>query len=110
MRKSILLFILTPAFLFPLAALVIVLRNQAFLNTSFSIIVLYILVIAAVIFFLGKSEFLEGNIHGLILFLSFTGGYFLLAQVFNRADVNTNNIYFAADNASWLQRMSLEDG
>src|SRR5689334_1127939 len=114
MRKWIFPFIFAPALLFPVAALCIALRNLSIFSFSssfpvFSIIFLAIASILSVLF-LKKRNLLQENIDGLILLFSFTLGYFVLAGLFNKVETNTNNVYFAADNWSWLWRMALEDG
>jgi hypothetical protein len=72
--------------------------------------VLFILAFSAVLMFQQKSTLLQRNSHGLILFLLFTLGYFFMASILNKPDINTNNIYFGADSASWAQRMAGADG
>lgn len=102
--------------IFPLAVLLIGLRNpsifqaSSFLNVFPLSAILLILLIVIILFLLEKSKLLEGNIKGLILLFSFTSGYFLLGNIFNKTNINTNNIYFEADSWSWLRRMSFEDG
>jgi hypothetical protein len=114
MRKQIFLLIFAPALLFPLAAFFIALRNPSifpfFPDPPISIIFFFILAIGLLFFFLKRGNLLQENIQGLILFAFFTMGYFILSALFNRVDLNTNNVYFEADNWSWLRRMSLEDG
>jgi hypothetical protein len=63
-----------------------------------------------VLIFPQRSTLLRENFHGLILFFLFTLGYFLMASILNKPDINTNNIYFAADSGSWYQRMAAVDG
>jgi hypothetical protein len=114
MRKQIFHLVFGPAILFPLAALFIALRNPSifsfFSQVPTSTIAFFIAAICIMVVFLKRNEFLQQNVHGLILLISFSVGYFLLAGLFNRVDINTNNIYFGADNWSWLRRMALEDG
>jgi hypothetical protein len=114
MRKQIFPLVFGPAFLFPLAVFFIALRNPSifpfFLDPPFPVIFFFILAISILIFFLKRANHLQENIHGLILLFLFTMGYFILSALFNRADLNTNNIYFEADSWSWLRRMALEDG
>jgi hypothetical protein len=105
-----------PSALFPLAALVIGLRNpiifqapSLFSNSPF-LVILFLIIIGALLFLSRRSSLLRENISGLVLFFLFTTGYFLLATIFNKPDINTNNIYFAADSWSWLQRIAFEDG
>lgn len=40
----------------------------------------------------------------------FTSGYFLTASILNKTGVNTNNLYFSSDSASWYLRMAGEEG
>ncbi len=108
MKKIFSLFVFLPAAFFPLAALVIGLRNQAVFNAN-PIIPCIVIVFTALIFF-RERRLQRDNQPGLLLFLFFTFGYYLLASVFNKPEINTNNIYFAADSWSWLQRMAFEDG
>jgi hypothetical protein len=116
MRKWISLFVLVPSLVFPLAALLIVLRFQALfqvnllINIPGTVIISFVLVIAAATLFFRSSKLLLDNIPGLVLLFAFTIGYFLLAQIFNHVEINTNNIYFEADSWSWLRRMASEDG
>lgn len=108
--------VFVPPFIFPLAALLIALRNlssfqfPSFFNALASTIILFALTASIIALFLPGGETLQNNIHGLILLFLFTTGYFILAHVFNKLEANTNNIYFEADNWSWLRRMALEDG
>lgn len=114
MRKWILRLVFAPALVFPTAVLLIARRNPSifafFEDPPIAIAALFILTIGLMALFLKRNNFLQENIHGLILFLSFSIGYFLLAGLFNKPEINTNNIYFGADNWSWLRRMALEDG
>ncbi len=108
MKKIVSLFAFLPAAFFPFAALVIGLRNQVIFNIQPTILVI-VVVFVALLFFLDKRS-QKDNTSGLLLFLFFTTGYYLLSSIFNKTEVNTNNIYFAADSWSWLQRMAFEDG
>lgn len=116
MRKWISLFVFIPSLIFPPAVLLILLRYQILFKTDLisnipiTTAIFYILAIAIIAFFFRSSKLLQDNIHGLVLLFAFTSGYFLLAQIFNRVEINTNNIYFEADSWSWLRRMALEDG
>jgi hypothetical protein len=113
MRKWILPLLFAPALVFPVAVFLIALRNPSifrfFEDPPIAIAALFILTIGLMVF-LKRSTFLHENIHGLILFLSFAIGYFLLTGLFNKPEINTNNIFFGADNWSWLRRMAFEDG
>jgi len=104
-----------PATAFPMAAVLIGLRNQStfqapslIAGSPFPAIFAFLGIILILIFF-KKSQTVQRNLPGLILFLLFLGGYFIIASIFNRHDVNTNNIYFGADSWSWLQLMALEN-
>ena len=105
-----------PSVLFPCAALVIGLRNAAifdapmvFINAPFPAVIFFV-TFGAVCIFRNRSPLLQVNFPGLLLFFTFTVGYLLLASIFNKPEINTNNIYFAADNWSWYQRMAAADG
>lgn len=116
MRKWMLLLVFTPSVIFPLAAFSIALRNlsnfqfPAFFSALASATILFTLAVSVITLLLRRRELLRDNAHGLLLLFLFTTGYFLLAHVFNKLEVNTNNVYFEADNWSWLRRMALEDG
>src|SRR5688572_29660029 len=114
MHKQISLLVFAPAMLFPSAALFIAFRNPRifpfFLDPPLLLIFLFFPAIGILFFFLKRGDHLQENLHGLILFVLFTMGYFILSALFNRVEVNTNNVYFEADNWSWLRRMALEDG
>jgi len=113
-RTSLISFL--PAAVFPLAVLLIGLRNPAIfqapslLRESPLPAIIFFLVLGIVFFFWRRSVRLHENLSGMILFFLFGIGYFLLASIFNRPDVNTNNIYFAADSWSWYQRIADEGG
>lgn len=47
---------------------------------------------------------------GLLLAVLFFATYLLLANVFNRTDFNTNNVFFAADTNSWMLRLTDPSG
>jgi hypothetical protein len=53
---------------------------------------------------------LKNNLGGLIPSFLFILGYFLIASLLNKAEINTNNIYFSADSGSWYVRMAAEGG
>lgn len=105
-----------PAIAFPMAAVLIGLRNiitfqapsiiahHPFLSLLFLVSPVVILIASQ------KSQSLRKNAPGLLLLFLFSGGYFLIASIINRSDVNTNNIYFASDSWSWLQRIIVESG
>jgi len=105
-----------PSAIFPLAALMIGLRNPsifqapALLSDSRLSALLFLFAFGTTFIFSRRSKQLRENFLGLLLFFLFSSGYFLLASILNKPDINTNNIYFAADSWSWLQRMALEDG
>jgi hypothetical protein len=69
-----------------------------------------LLVVLGIRGFLGKSAWANENVPGLLLLFSFSFGYFLLAILLNKPDINTNNIYFAADNLSWYERIAEPEG
>ncbi len=117
LRKWMLVLVFTPSFIFPLATLFIAARNKSifqgrlsFSTPTLTIVLWLLIIIAAALFFLKRQKLFQENLHGLILLLLFIVGYYLLARIFNRLDINTNNVYFEADNWSWLRRMALEDG
>jgi hypothetical protein len=105
-----------PAIAFPMAALVIGLRNQSVFQAPSLIasspfpMLLTFLAFTITLIVSQKSQTLRKDMPGLVLFFLFFSGYFLLASIFNRRDINTNNIYFGADSWSWLQLMALESG
>ena len=116
MRKLILISAFLPAAIFPLATFIIGLRNPSIfdapslLKNSPIPAILFFLAFSTVLIFSHRSALLRENSHGLILFFLFTLGYFLIASTLNKPDINTNNVYFAADSGSWYQRMAGEDG
>jgi hypothetical protein len=114
MRKQIFLLVFAPSILFPLGAFFIAFRNPSifpfFSNPPFLAIFFFALAIGMLTFFLKRGNRLQENLHGVVLFVLFTVGYFILSGLFNSVDLNTNNVYFEADNWSWLRRMALEDG
>ena len=116
MRKLFFISAFLPSVIFPLATLIIGLRNSSIFDApsllKISIIpaILFLLAFGTVLIFPQRSAFLRENFHGLILFFLFTLGYFLMASILNKPDINTNNIYFAADSGSWYQRMAAADG
>ena len=59
---------------------------------------------ARVVFFLGEHA------RGLLLAALFFIVYFTLANVFNRQDFNTNNVFFAADSHQWQLRLAGKSG
>jgi len=105
-----------PSALFPLAALVIGYRNPtifqapSLVSNSPFLLILFLILFGVLLVLSRRSSLLRENIPGLVLFFLFTTGYYLLATIFNKPDINTNNIYFAADSWSWLQRIAFEDG
>jgi hypothetical protein len=105
-----------PAVLFPIAALVIGLKNPlifrapSLLRDNLLSAIIFTVAFGTAFFFSRRSVQLHENISGLVLFYLFSPGYFILASIFNKPDINTNNVYFAADNFSWLQRMAMENG
>ena len=116
MKKWIYPLAFVPPVIFPFAALLIGFRNYSIFDaphllraSPFPVIVFLLGVFFAAALSL-RSGTLKNNLPGLALFLLFTVGYFLLASVFNKPEINTNNMYFAADTASWYQRMAAEDG
>jgi hypothetical protein len=104
-----------PAVLFPLAALVTGWRNAAIFDAPAlvrsapwpaSLVALTGVVLVAA----WRSARTRENLPALALFLLFSTGYFLLASLLNKQELNTNNIYFAADSASWYWRMAAPFG
>lgn len=116
MRKIIFIFAFLPSAIFPLASFVIGLRNLpifdalSLLKISPIPALFFFLAFSIVLIFSSRSLLLRENYHGLILFFLFTSGYFLIASILNKPDINTNNIYFSADSGSWYLRMATEDG
>ncbi|MEW6401156.1 MAG: DUF6080 domain-containing protein [Chloroflexota bacterium] len=117
MRRSLLAASFLPAILFPLAAFVIGLRNPSLLDLAIIskalpalLSVFLLLLCLAIRSFLGKSDWASENLPGLILLFLFSLGYFFLASLLNQPDLNTNNIYFAADSGSWYLRMGALEG
>jgi hypothetical protein len=115
MRKIIPLTAFLPAAIFPVAAFVIGLRNPAIFeapalikNSPFPAILF--LFAAAMLIFRQRSGKSNQNFDGLVLFLLFSLGYFLIAGILNKTGVNTNNIYFSADSGSWYLRMASIEG
>lgn len=53
---------------------------------------------------------LNENWRGLLLAVVFFVVYFVLANVFNRQDFNTNNVFFAADTHQWKLRIASVEG
>ncbi|MFZ5821284.1 MAG: hypothetical protein ACOYYJ_15415 [Chloroflexota bacterium] len=102
--------------LFPLAALVTGLRNAAIFEAPALVgaaplpAILAALALMAALVASRRSARLRENLPALALFLSFSTGYFLLASIFNKQELNTNNIYFAADSSSWYWRMAAPFG
>lgn len=56
------------------------------------------------------AEFLRAHAPGLLLGFVFFAIYFVLAAVFNRADFNNNNVFFAADSHQWQVRLADPSG
>ncbi len=116
MKKWTLFVAFLPSALFPFVVLVIGLRNAAIFDAPLLFIdsplptVVFFITFGAVVILRDRSARLRENFAGLLLFFLFTAGYFLLASIFNKPELNTNNIYFAADNWSWYQRMAAPDG
>jgi len=102
--------------LFPLTALVTGLRNAAIFEAPALVgaaplpAILAALALTAALVASRRSARLRENLPALALFLSFSTGYFLLASIFNKQELNTNNIYFAADSSSWYWRMAAPFG
>lgn len=105
-----------PAILFPLAALVTGLRNAAIFEAPALVSAAPLPAILATL--IGAAT-LEASRHSARartflpatgLLLLFSAGYFLLASLFNKPELNTNNIYFAADSSSWYWRMAAPFG
>ncbi|NOH04430.1 MAG: hypothetical protein HND47_21910 [Chloroflexi bacterium] len=115
-RKTFFLSNFLPATLFVIAAFFIGFRNPntfdapALAGSSPIPAALFFLAIGAIAGFYRKYPVLKENLAGLVLFFLFTLGYFLIASVLNKPEINTNNVFFAADNASWYQRMAAEGG
>ncbi len=116
MRKIISSAVFLPSAIFPFAAFFIGVRNPstfdapALLKSSPLPAVLFLLAAGIIPILLHRVDKLKNNFGGLILSFSFTLGYFLVASILNKPEVNTNNIYFAADSASWYLRLAGEDG
>jgi hypothetical protein len=102
----------------PLGTLVICLRTSLFRPELFRFDASLIvgLIAANILTWLTRSQTdrlekrLELNADGLFLFTAFSAAYFMIGALLNRPDVNTNNIYFAADTYSWMRRMTTPDG
>ncbi|MDL1941117.1 hypothetical protein FBQ99_02085 [Chloroflexi bacterium CFX2] len=115
-QKTFFLSNFLPAILFVIAAFFIGFRNPdtfdapALAGSSPIPAALFFLASGAIAGFSRKHPVLKENLPGLVLFFLFTLGYFLIASVLNKPEINTNNVFFAADNASWYQRMAAEDG
>lgn len=71
---------------------------------------LFLLAVGVAALFSRRFPLIQANLHGIILFLLFLPGYFLISSVLNTPEINTNNIYFAGDSGSWYQRMAGEEG
>lgn len=105
-----------PAALFPLAALVTGLRNAAIFDAPALVsaaplpTILAALGLSAALVAARRLARLHENLPALMLLLSFSTGYFLLASLFNKQELNTNNTYFAADSSSWYWRMAAPFG
>ncbi len=116
MQRWILLATILPSAVFPLAALFIGLRNPSIFSAPSLLVhapyaaILFFLAICTGLIYLHRSTQLREKSCGLILFFLFSIGYFLTASILNKPDINTNNIYFAADSSSWYQRMAAENG
>ncbi len=116
MQKWLLPASFIPAILFPLAALTVGLRNAAVFDAPALLAagplfpILFLGSLAGLIFFRTRSAKLQGDFPGALLLLLFTLGYFLLSTIFNKEGLNTNNVYFAADNWSWAERMAAPEG
>lgn len=116
MQNRIFLPAYLPALLFPFAALFAGLRNPAIFDAPALVgespLPLILIVILSGLGIVPACR--SGNagriVPGLIISLSFLVGYFLLASLFNRPEINTNNVFFAADNSSWYQRMAAREG
>lgn len=102
--------------MFPLAALFTGLRNPAIFDAPALVVksplplVLLVILSGLGIVLAYRSGNTAGSVPGLVISLSFVIGYFLLASLFNKAEINTNNVFFAADNSSWYQRMAAREG
>lgn len=116
MRKFLFLSSFLPVSAFTFAAFLIGFRNPDTFDAPSLVVnspipaLLFLFIACAVVVFSQRQPALKENFPGLILFFLFILGYFMLASILNKPEVNTNNIYFAADNASWYQRMAAEDG
>lgn len=116
MQKILFLSSFLPASIFTFASFFIGFRNPDTFDAPTLVLnspipaLLFFLTICMVIIFSQKQPILRENLPGLILFFLFVLGYFMIASILNKPEVNTNNIYFAADNGSWYQRMAAEDG
>jgi hypothetical protein len=116
MRKILFLSSFLPAVVFAFAAALIGFRNPNSFDAPLLVrispvpVVFFLLAIGYVAAFLHKSALVRENLHGLVLLFLFTLGYFLIASILNKPDINTNNIYFAGDSGSWYQRMAGENG
>lgn len=116
MRKWVFLAALSSPALFLLAALVTGLRNPSIFEAPILLrsaplpaVLFGLSLVAGLVASLWSARARE-NLPGLLLFLLFSSGYFLLASIFNKQDLNTNNIYFAADSGSWYWRMAAPFG
>lgn len=105
-----------PSILLLIAAVVIGWRNSSIFEAARLIgqaptfALAFFFAFCAVVIFSKRKTLLNENLHGLILFFLFTASYFLIASLLNKPEINTNNIYFAADSRSWYLRMAAEDG
>ncbi len=90
-------------------------------DSRFPVFVLFIVIIAVAFLLEAFKQprkkkpswftlFLRENAQGLVLFAAFFVIYFVLAHVFNRADFNNNNVFFAADTHNWRLRIASVDG
>lgn len=116
MQQRIFLPAFLPSIIFPFAALLIGLRNPAIFDAPHLLdksplpAIIFLLLFGFGLTLSQRSNKLSEGFPGLAVFLLFTIGYFLLASIYNKPEVNTNNIYFAADSTSWYQRMAAGDG
>ncbi|GAB4504958.1 MAG: hypothetical protein Fur0043_19530 [Anaerolineales bacterium] len=105
-----------PCAFFPLVALVTDLRNAAIFDAPALVqaaplpTLLVVLALTATLVAGRRSARARERLPALTLFLFFSTGYFLLASIFNKQELNTNNIYFAADSSSWYWRMAAPFG
>lgn len=105
-----------PAVLFAGAASIIGIRNPELfdaphlLKSAPTPSLIFLAVVIFLTIFGRKFRWVGQNLPGLILILFFLLGYFQIASILNKPDINTNNIYFSADSASWYERMAGEDG